>query len=81
MFFDTTYRTNKDCHPFGAFIGFNHHYQQVVFGASLLYNEIAESFVGLLCYVVCSVKINFWVFIPLDINQFKKPSTFFGGIK
>lgn len=33
LFFDTTYGTNKECRPFGAFIGLNHHYQQVVFGA------------------------------------------------
>ncbi|KAK9282735.1 hypothetical protein L1049_010955 [Liquidambar formosana] len=44
LFFDTTYRTNKECRPFGAFVGLNHHYQQVVFGASLLYDETAASF-------------------------------------
>ncbi|XP_050257532.1 protein FAR1-RELATED SEQUENCE 5-like [Quercus robur] len=26
VFFDTTYRTNKECRPFGAFVGVNHHY-------------------------------------------------------
>ncbi|KAK9274132.1 hypothetical protein L1049_018946 [Liquidambar formosana] len=44
LFFDTIYRTNKECRPFGAFVELNHHYQQVVFGASLLYDETAASF-------------------------------------
>ena len=44
VFFDTTYRTNKECRPFGAFVGVNHQYQLVVFGASLLYDETSQSF-------------------------------------
>lgn len=44
IFFDTTYRTNKDCRSFGVFVGLNHHYQQVVFRACLLYDETHKSF-------------------------------------
>ena len=39
VFFDTTYQTNKEGRYFGAFVGVNHHYQLVIFGASLLYDE------------------------------------------
>ncbi|KAF7812612.1 protein FAR1-RELATED SEQUENCE 5-like [Senna tora] len=42
--FDTTYRTNKSCRPFAPFVGFNHHRQTVIFGATLLYDETTESF-------------------------------------
>ena len=44
VFFDTTYKTNKECQPFAAIVGVNHHYQLVVFGASLLYDETSQSF-------------------------------------
>lgn len=45
--FDTMYMTNKDYRPLGVFIGFNHHRQIVVFGASLLYEKIVKSFMWL----------------------------------
>jgi zinc finger SWIM domain-containing protein 3 len=64
VFFDTTYRTNKECRPFGAFVGLNHHYQQVVFGASLLYDETSQSFE--------------WLFHTfLECMSGKKPKTIF----
>ncbi|GMH09360.1 hypothetical protein Nepgr_011201 [Nepenthes gracilis] len=51
--FDTIYATNKDLRPFGAFTGFNHHKQMVVFGAALLYDERADSFVRLFETFLC----------------------------
>ncbi|KAF7844218.1 protein FAR1-RELATED SEQUENCE 5-like [Senna tora] len=42
--FDTTYCTNKNCRPFAPFVGFNHHRQTIIFGATLLYDETVESF-------------------------------------
>lgn len=41
---DTTYRLYKDCRPFVAFVGVNHHKQMVVFGAALIYDETVESY-------------------------------------
>lgn len=64
VFFDTTYRTNNKYRPFGAFVGLNNHYQQVVFGASLLYDETSESFE--------------WLFQTfLECMSDKKPKTIF----
>ncbi|XP_028123107.1 protein FAR1-RELATED SEQUENCE 5-like [Camellia sinensis] len=45
--FDTTYKLNKEHRPFTSFVGFNHHRETVIFGAALLYDETAESFVWL----------------------------------
>ncbi|XP_028100523.1 protein FAR1-RELATED SEQUENCE 5-like [Camellia sinensis] len=45
--FDTTYKLNKEHRPFASFVGFNHHRETVVFGAALLYDETAETFVCL----------------------------------
>ncbi|KAL6646750.1 hypothetical protein ACP70R_015444 [Stipagrostis hirtigluma subsp. patula] len=45
--FDTTFQTNKFEMPFAPLLGFNHHKQTIVFGAALLYDESAESFVWL----------------------------------
>ncbi|XP_028093881.1 protein FAR1-RELATED SEQUENCE 5-like [Camellia sinensis] len=45
--FDTTYKLNKEHRPFPSFAGFNHHRETVIFGAALLYDETAESFVWL----------------------------------
>ncbi|XP_065860808.1 protein FAR1-RELATED SEQUENCE 5-like [Euphorbia lathyris] len=42
--FDTTCRLYKDCRPFVAFTGVNHHKQMVVFSASFLYDETIESY-------------------------------------
>ncbi|KAL6842025.1 hypothetical protein ACP4OV_028004 [Aristida adscensionis] len=42
--FDTTYRTNLYNLPFGLFVGVNHHFQSVIFGAVLLTEETTESF-------------------------------------
>ncbi|KAM4072621.1 hypothetical protein ACB094_11G152300 [Castanea mollissima] len=42
--FDTTYGTNKELRPLGVFTSFNHHRGLTVFGAALLYDEMAESF-------------------------------------
>jgi zinc finger SWIM domain-containing protein 3 len=46
--FDTTYRKLNDGCPFGLLCGVNNHKKTIIFGAALLYNEIAESFVWLL---------------------------------
>ncbi|KAK3035579.1 hypothetical protein RJ639_034784 [Escallonia herrerae] len=62
--FDTTFATNKDHRPLGVFIGFNHYTEQVIFGASLLYDETQASFD--------------WVFNTfLEAHKFKKPITLF----
>ncbi|KAG8365107.1 hypothetical protein BUALT_Bualt18G0069900 [Buddleja alternifolia] len=45
--FDTTYRKNKEGRPFALFVGVNHHKQTVVFGAALLYDETASTFMWL----------------------------------
>ncbi|KAK2640944.1 hypothetical protein Ddye_022707 [Dipteronia dyeriana] len=45
--FDTTYRTNEYGRPFAPFLRVNHHKQTVVFGAALLYDESADSFIWL----------------------------------
>ena len=42
--FDTTFRTNKECRPFGIFVGFNHYRETVIFMAALFYDEISTSF-------------------------------------
>ncbi|XP_042519151.1 protein FAR1-RELATED SEQUENCE 5-like [Macadamia integrifolia] len=42
--FDTTFRTKKECMPFGLFTGFNHHRGCTVFRVDLLYDETVESF-------------------------------------
>ena len=41
MTFDIIYGTNKELRPLGVFTGFNHHRGVVIFGAALLYDEIA----------------------------------------
>ncbi|XP_057495638.1 protein FAR1-RELATED SEQUENCE 5-like [Actinidia eriantha] len=45
--FDTTYKLNKEHRPFASFIGFNHHRETVVYGAALMYDETADSFIWL----------------------------------
>ncbi|XP_028106817.1 protein FAR1-RELATED SEQUENCE 5-like [Camellia sinensis] len=45
--FDMIYKLNKEHKPFASFVGFNHHRKTVIFGAALLYDETAESFVWL----------------------------------
>ncbi|CAN0837444.1 Protein FAR1-RELATED SEQUENCE 5 [Linum grandiflorum] len=42
--FDTTYRTNDMFRPLWLFVGFNHHRNLIVLGATLLYEETTESF-------------------------------------
>ncbi|RLN04798.1 hypothetical protein C2845_PM13G12440 [Panicum miliaceum] len=42
--FDTTFRTNLYNLPFGLFVGVNHHFQSIIFGAALLMEETTESF-------------------------------------
>ncbi|XP_028111051.1 protein FAR1-RELATED SEQUENCE 5-like [Camellia sinensis] len=42
-----TYKLNKEHRPFASFVGFNHNRETVIFGAALLYDETAESFVWL----------------------------------
>ncbi|KAK2969051.1 hypothetical protein RJ640_002783 [Escallonia rubra] len=62
--FDTTFATNKDHRPLEVFIGFNHCREQVIFGASLLYDETQVSFD--------------WVYNTfLEAHKFKKPITLF----
>ena len=45
--FDTTYRKLNDGRPFGLLVGLNNHKKTIIFGAALLYDETAESFVWL----------------------------------
>ncbi|KAL7219348.1 hypothetical protein ACSBR2_012424 [Camellia fascicularis] len=45
--FDTTYKLKKEHRPFASFVGFNHHRETIIFGATLLYDKTAESFVWL----------------------------------
>ncbi|KAK4397239.1 protein FAR1-RELATED SEQUENCE 5 [Sesamum angolense] len=45
--FDTTYRKNREGRPFALFVGVNHHKQTIVFGAALLYDETASTFIWL----------------------------------
>ncbi|KAK9217999.1 hypothetical protein WN943_006633 [Citrus x changshan-huyou] len=45
--FDTTYKINKENQPFAVFVGLNHHQEIVTFGAVLLYDETADSFIWL----------------------------------
>nr|XP_048336920.1 protein FAR1-RELATED SEQUENCE 5-like [Ziziphus jujuba var. spinosa] len=45
--FDTTYRKNQSGRPFAMFVGVNHHKQTTIFGAALLYDESAETFIWL----------------------------------
>ncbi|XP_028102733.1 protein FAR1-RELATED SEQUENCE 5-like [Camellia sinensis] len=45
--FDTTYKLNKEHRPFASFVGLNYHRETIIFGAALLYDETAETFVWL----------------------------------
>lgn len=45
--FDTTYRKNKKGRLFALFVGVNHYKQTIVFGIALLYDEKAQTFMGL----------------------------------
>ncbi|XP_059650753.1 protein FAR1-RELATED SEQUENCE 5-like [Cornus florida] len=45
--FDTTYKVVHVNHPFGSFLGLNHHWETAVFGAAFMYEETAESFIWL----------------------------------
>ncbi|XP_038678980.1 protein FAR1-RELATED SEQUENCE 5-like [Tripterygium wilfordii] len=45
--FDTTCGTNKELRPLGAFVGFNHHKQMVIFDGALMYDETSNSFAWL----------------------------------
>ena len=40
-----------------VFIGFNHHREMVIFGAALLYDEIAESF-KCQCYIFLLLRLS-----------------------
>ncbi|KAL6593299.1 hypothetical protein ACP70R_049052 [Stipagrostis hirtigluma subsp. patula] len=42
--FDTTYKTNLYNLPFGLFVGVNHHFQTIIFGAVLLTEETTSAF-------------------------------------
>lgn len=44
---DTTFQTNNSKMPFAPIIGTNHHRQTILFGATLLFDESADSFVWL----------------------------------
>ncbi|KAF2918049.1 hypothetical protein DAI22_08g028966 [Oryza sativa Japonica Group] len=60
--FDTTYRKLNDGRPFGLLVGVNNHKKTTVFGAALLYDESADSFV--------------WLFNTfLNVMSGKKPKT------
>ncbi|XP_060972534.1 protein FAR-RED IMPAIRED RESPONSE 1-like [Cannabis sativa] len=45
--FDTTCKKNKEGRPFSMFLEVNHHKRTTIFGAALLYDETAESFMWL----------------------------------
>ncbi|XP_059658602.1 protein FAR1-RELATED SEQUENCE 7-like [Cornus florida] len=45
--FDTTYKVVHGNRPFAIFLGMNHHQGTAMFGAALMYNETADSFVWL----------------------------------
>ncbi|KAL7264194.1 hypothetical protein ACSBR1_002196 [Camellia fascicularis] len=45
--FDTTCKLNSAHRLFASFIGFNHHRETVIFGATLIYDETADSFIWL----------------------------------
>jgi zinc finger SWIM domain-containing protein 3 len=47
MSFDTMFQTNKIEMTFAPVLGTNHHKQTIIFEASLIFNEIIESFVWL----------------------------------
>ncbi|XP_052189986.1 protein FAR1-RELATED SEQUENCE 5-like [Diospyros lotus] len=47
IYFDTTYQKNQESRPFAMFVGVNHHKQTILFGAALLYDETAETFIWL----------------------------------
>ena len=55
--FDTTFGTNKEFRPLVVFIGFNHHREMVIFGAALVYDEIAESF-KCQCYIFLLLRLS-----------------------
>lgn len=62
--FDPTYSTNKDARLLGVFLGLNDHRENVVFGATLLFDETIEPFV--------------WLFETfLEVMSGKKPITIF----
>ncbi|KAK2976006.1 hypothetical protein RJ640_024767 [Escallonia rubra] len=62
--FETTFATNQDHRPPGAFIGLNHYREQVIFEASLIYDETQASFD--------------WIFNTfLEAHKFKKLTTLF----
>jgi len=45
MCVNTTFQTNKPEMPFAPILGTNHHRQTIIFGAALLFDESANSFV------------------------------------
>ena len=45
--FDTTFQTNKFEMPFAPLLGTNHHKQTILFGAALLFDKTADSFIWL----------------------------------
>jgi hypothetical protein len=62
--FDTTFGTNRERQPFGVFVGFNQFRETIDFGATLMYDEIFESFK--------------WLFEPiLKAHNGKQPKTFY----
>lgn len=48
VLFDPTYWTNKYKMPFVPFIRVNNHYQSILFGCALLWDETEETFMWLL---------------------------------
>ena len=61
---DTTYCTNQANRPLALFSGFNHYRSLVIFGTTLLYDEMDESFK--------------WLFKTfLEAHSHKKPQTIF----
>lgn len=62
--FNTIFGTNKEHRPFGIFIGFNQFREMVIFGATLMYDQIVDSFE--------------WIFKTfVEVHNHKKSKTIF----
>ncbi|KAL8491372.1 hypothetical protein ACS0TY_023123 [Phlomoides rotata] len=79
--FDTTHRKNKEGRPFSLFVGVNHHRQTTIFGAALLYDETASTFIWLFDTFVkaMSEKIPQTVLTNQDVAMAKALATQWSG--
>ncbi|KAL8486951.1 hypothetical protein ACS0TY_023588 [Phlomoides rotata] len=79
--FDTTHRKNKEGRPFSLFVGVTHHKQTTIFGAALLYDETASTFIWLFDTFVkaMSEKIPQTVLTNQDVAMAKALATQWSG--